>query len=157
MPVHETKEEYEIIPISPLRRLEKRIEQLEAMSPAVDVKEIFKEVVDVLRMNQQIVNEISKSNDALRLEISKLTIKLEELTARMNELLSYIRAAATEESFQPEDTTKGLREKMNELIEANKKIAESNETMISILEEIEKKLSRPIMPIPIRKPIPPRT
>jgi methyl-accepting chemotaxis protein len=152
----EKKEEYEIIPISPLRRLEKRIEQLEAMSPAVDVKEIFREVVDVLRMNQQIVTEISKSNDALRLEISKLTINLQELTVRLNELLSYIKAAATEESFQPEDTTKGLKEKMNELVEANKKIAQSNEEMISILEEIEKKLSRPLMPMPLRKPIPPK-
>jgi hypothetical protein len=74
----------------------------------------------------------------------------------LNELISYIRAAATEESFQPEDTTKGLREKMNELIEANKKIAQSNEAMISILEEIEKKLSRPLMPMPIRKPMPPK-
>jgi|YelNatPaOPRAMG01_1025707.scaffolds.fasta_scaffold05598_11 chromosome segregation ATPase len=152
----EKKEEYEIIPISPLRRLEKRIEQLEAMSPAVDVKEIFREVVDVLRMNQQLVTEISKSNDALRLEISKLTINLEDLTARLNELLSYIKAAATEEGFQPEDTTKGLKEKMNELIEANKKIAQSNEEMISILEEIEKKLSRPLMPMPLRKPMPPK-
>jgi uncharacterized phage infection (PIP) family protein YhgE len=152
----EKKEEYEIIPISPLRRLEKRIEQLEAMSPAVDVKEIFREVVDVLRMNQQIVTEISKSNDALRLEISKLTVNLQELTVRLNELLSYIKAAATEESFQPEDTTKGLKEKMNELVEANKKIAQSNEEMISILEEIEKKLSRPLMPMPLRKPIPPK-
>jgi chromosome segregation ATPase len=152
----EKKEEYEIIPISPLRRLEKRIEQLEAMSPAVDVKEIFREVVDVLRMNQQLVTEISKSNDALRLEISKLTINLEDLTARLNELLSYIKAAATEEGFQPEDTTKGLKEKMNELIEANKKIAQNNEEMISILEEIEKKLSRPLMPMPLRKPMPPK-
>jgi chromosome segregation ATPase len=152
----EKKEEYEMIPVSPLRRLEKRIEQLEAVSPAVDVKEIFREVVDVLRMNQQIVTEISKSNDALRLEISKLTINLQELTVRLNELLSYIKAAATEESFQPEDTTKGLKEKMNELVEANKKIAQSNEEMISILEEIEKKLSRPLMPMPLRKPIPPK-
>ncbi|MEM5829395.1 MAG: hypothetical protein QW040_02220 [Candidatus Aenigmatarchaeota archaeon] len=150
------KEEYEIVPLSPLRKLEKRIERLEAVSPAVDVKEIFKEVVDVLRMNQQIVTEFSKSNDALRLEISKLTIKLEELTNKLNELLSYVKAAATEEPFKFEDeVTKGLSGRINELIESNKKIAESNETMISILEEIERKLTRTFPPPPIlRKPLP---
>ncbi|MEM5879575.1 MAG: hypothetical protein QXU74_03735 [Candidatus Aenigmatarchaeota archaeon] len=156
MPDKDHKEEYEVIPVSPLRRLEKRIEQLEAVSPAVDVKEIFKEVVDVLRMNQQIVSEMSKANDALRLEISKLTIKLEESTNKLNELLSYIKAAATEENFSSGDeATKNLAGRINELIEANKKIAQNNETMISILEEIERKL-RPPMPLPIRKPLPPR-
>jgi len=158
MPDEELKEEYEIIPLSPLRRLEKRIEKLEAVSPAVDVKEIFKEVVDVLRMNQQIVTEISKANDALRLEISKLTIRLEETTNKLNELLSFVKAAATEESFSSEgEIAKRLTEKINELIETNKKIVKNNETMIAILEEIERKLGRPPVPLQIKKPlIPPR-
>jgi uncharacterized coiled-coil protein SlyX len=149
MPEKEQKEEFEIIPLSPLRRLEKRIERLESVSPAVDVKEMFKEVVDVLRMNQQIVTEMSKANDALRLEISKTTIQLQELITKLNELISYVRAAASEEGSTPEDeTTKNLTGKINELIETNKKIAQSNEAMISILEEIEKKLKRPLMPFP---------
>jgi uncharacterized coiled-coil protein SlyX len=149
MPEKEQKEEFEIIPLSPLRRLEKRIERLESVSPAVDVKEMFKEVVDVLRMNQQIVTEMSKANDALRLEISKTTIQLQELITKLNELISYVRAAAGEEGSTPEDeTTKNLTGKINELIETNKKIAQSNEAMISILEEIEKKLKRPLMPFP---------
>jgi uncharacterized coiled-coil protein SlyX len=157
MPVEEKKEEFEIVPLSPLRRLEKRIERLESVSPAVDVKEIFKEVVDVLRMNQQIITEMSKANDALRLEISKTTIHLQELIARLNELLSYVKAAAAEESFASEDlATKNLVEKINELIDSNKKIAQSNEAMISILEEIEKKLGKPFMPLPVRKPLPPK-
>ncbi|MEM5773321.1 MAG: hypothetical protein QXL86_03840 [Candidatus Aenigmatarchaeota archaeon] len=155
MPEKEQKEEFEIVPLSPLRRLEKRIEKLESVSPAVDVKEIFKEVVDVLRMNQQIVNELSKSNDALRLELSKLTIKLEDLTTKLNELISFVKAAATEEGFQLEDeATKSLAGKISELIESNRRIAQSNETMISILEEIERKLTRPLPPpIPLKKPL----
>lgn len=150
----EQKEEYEIIPLSPLRKLEKRIERLESISPAVDVKEIFKEVVDVLRMNQQIVNELSKSNDSLRLELSKLVIKLEDLSNKLSELLSYVRAAG-EEVYQPEsEVAKNLVGKINELLESNKRIAQSNETMISILEEIGKKLTRPVSPLILtRKPV----
>ena len=151
----EEKEEFEIVPLSPLRRLEKRIEKLESVSPAVDVKEIFKEVVDVLRMNQQIITEMSKSNDALKLEISKTVIQLQELISKLNELLSYVRRAAAEESFASEDlVTRSLTEKINELIDLNKKITQSNEEIISILEEIEKKITRPIMLPPIKRPLP---
>jgi methyl-accepting chemotaxis protein len=156
MPVKETEEEYEIIPISPLRKLEKRLEQLESVSPTVDVKEIFREVVDVMRMNQQMVNELSKANDAMRLELSKLAQKLEELTNSLNELLSYIKAAATEETPQTQETTKNLTEKMSELVDANKKIVESNQAVISILEEIDRKLRRPTLPLPPRKSLPPK-
>jgi len=156
MPNKEQEEEYEIIPISPLRRLEKRIEQVESVPPAVDVKEIFREVVDVMRMNQQIVNELSKANDAMRLELSKLAQKLEELTNNLNELLSYIKAAAVEESPQPQEATKNLSDKVNELVEANKKMANSNEAVLSILEEMDKKLRRPVLTLPPRKPFPPK-
>ena len=156
MPVKETDEEYEIIPISPLRKLEKRMEQLESVSPATDVKEIFKEVVDVIRMNQQIVNELSKANDAMRLELSKMTQKLEELTSSLNELLSYIKAAAIEETPQPQEAVKNLDERMNELTDVNKKIIESNRAVLSILEEIDRKLKRPTLLLPPRRPLPPK-
>ncbi|MEM7826527.1 MAG: hypothetical protein QW451_02785 [Candidatus Aenigmatarchaeota archaeon] len=157
MPDEELNEEYEIIPLSPLRRLEKRIEKLEAVSPAVDVKEIFKEVVNVMRMNQEIVSELSKANDAVRFELSKLTTKLEDLTDKLDELISFIKAAASEESLQPVNDTK-LLERIGELVETNKKIIEGNESIISILEGIEKKLSRPLPPpsLQLKKPLPQR-
>lgn len=158
MPNEEGKEEYEIIPLSPLRRLEKRIEKLESVSPAVDVKEMFKEVVNVMRMNQEIVSELSKANDAVRFELSKLTTRLEELVDRLNELISFIKAAASEESYQPEINIR-LMEKIGELVDTNKKIIEGNESIVSILEEIEQKLRKPLPPPPppqmlLKKPLP---
>jgi ABC-type transporter Mla subunit MlaD len=156
MPVKEQDEEYEIIPVSPLRKLEKRMEQLETTTPTVDTKEIFREVVDVMRMNQQIVNELSKANDAMRLELSKLVQKLEDLTNNLNELISYIKAAAVEEAPQAQETTGHLAQKINELVDANKKIVESNQTVLSVLDEMEKHIRRPILSLPPRKPLPPK-
>jgi len=156
MPVKEQDEEYEIIPISPLRKLEKRMEQLETTTPTVDTKEIFREVVDVMRMNQQIVNELSKANDAMRLELSKLVQKLEDLTNNLNELISYIKTAAAEEAPQAQETTGRLAQKINELVDANKKIVESNQTVLSVLDEMEKHIRRPILSLPPRKPLPPK-
>jgi preprotein translocase subunit SecD len=161
MPAKEKEqEEYELIAVSPLRRLEKRIDQLETVSPAIDLKEVFKEVVDIVRMNQQLVDELIKANDSLRIELAKLPSRMEELINNLNELISFIKASAGEEaapyyveSFKP------LADKLDVLIETNKKIIENNQAVLSALGEIDKKLKRPSPPpMPIRRPmLPPRT
>lgn len=150
------QEEFELIPMSPLRRLEKRIEQVESSSN-VDTKGFLKEVLDIIRMNQQIVDELAKANDALRIELSKLPGRLEELIDDLHELLSFIKASATEDigtaspaNLQP------LTEKLDQLIEGNKKIVESNQSLLNTIEEMDKKLRKPAapMPLPIRRPMP---
>ncbi len=146
----ECTEEVEIIPISPLRRLEKRIEQLEA-SKAFDSKELYKELVDIIRMNQQIVDELAKANDALRIELSKLPSRLEDLTSRLEELINFIKASAEEEVASKEGITPSIAQKLDQLIEMTKKMVEANQAMQASLEEVEKRLRRP--PITIKKPL----
>ncbi len=151
------QEEYEIIPISPLRRIERRVEEIESTS-GMDKKEFFKEMVDIIRMNQQIVDDIAKANDALRIELSKLPGRIEDLTNNLKELISFIKASATEEisgispeSFQP------MTEKLNQLVEANKKTIDTNERMVSLLEDIGKKLRPPLQrPMPPLRPLLPK-
>ncbi|MEM5801873.1 MAG: hypothetical protein QXQ18_00600 [Candidatus Aenigmatarchaeota archaeon] len=153
----ENEEEYELIPLSPLRRLEKRIEELEKSK--FDTKEFYKELVDIIRINQEIVQEIAKASDALRIELSKLPGRLEALAVKLDELISFIRASATEEEHPsaPEAPSSTLAAKLDQLIETNKKIAEGNEAIISTLESLEKKLRRPIPPLPLKRTLlPPR-
>ena len=78
--VSDSKEEidYELIPMSPVRRLEKRLNRIEK-SPGVDSSFFFREVLEIIRMNQQIVDELAKSNDSLRIELAKLPGKLDEV------------------------------------------------------------------------------
>lgn len=151
MPVKEKEQdEYELIAVSPLRKLEKRIEQVESSSSQFDPKEIYRELVDIVRMNQQIVDELAKANDALRIELSKLPSKIEELVGHLNELLSYIKASASEEfPITSPDTFKPLVDKLNELVETNRKIAESNQAVLSAIEEMERKMKRSPMPPPV--------
>lgn len=155
------EEEYELIPISPIRKLEKRIEELEAKRAAIDVKEFFTQIVDIIKMNQQLIEQLTRANDALRIEISKLPSKIEDLTKGLSELIEYIKVGASEEvSPLPATTSEALKslvEKMDQLIEGNKKIIETNETIISSLEELGKKLRRPptLLP-PLRRLPPPR-
>lgn len=154
MPTRED-EEFELIPLSPIRRLEKRIDKLENTSGGVDVREFFRELVAIIRMNQEIVDELAKSSDALRIELAKLPAKLDEVTRGLNELLGYIKAAAMEETTQiAPDTFKPLVEKLDQLIDTNKRIIENDENVSGLLESIDKKLRSPLPPKPpILKPI----
>jgi molecular chaperone DnaK (HSP70) len=150
----EDEEEFELIPLSPIRRLEKRLEQLEKSK--FDTKEFYKELVDIIRLNQEIVQEMAKANDALRIEISKLPGKLDALIVKLDELISFIRASATEEHVPESEEEKsesgGLSKKLEELLETNKKITEANQAIIAALENLERKLKRPPMLLP-RKPL----
>jgi chromosome segregation ATPase len=148
------EEEYELVPISPLRRLEKRIEKLEA-SVGSEPKEFYKEIVDIIRINQQIVDELVKANSTLRIELSRLPSKLDQLVSKLDELLTYIKASAEAEVevTKPTFDVETLVKKIDELIASNRKISSDLQNVLKGLEEVGKRFR----PLPIRKPlIPPK-
>jgi uncharacterized coiled-coil DUF342 family protein len=103
-------------------------------------------------MNQQIVDELAKSNDALRIEISKLPAKLEELITNLNEVISFIRSSGMEEAsgISPE-MMKPVVDRLDELVKENKTLSEKNDSIIGVLDEISRRLRRPVGPMP--KPV----
>jgi hypothetical protein len=148
--------EYELIPVSPLRKLERRMEEIESRSSGLDSKEFYKELVEIIRMNQQLVDELAKANDALRIELSRLPSRLEDMIGKLDELISFIKASAGEDYGAPSiDTMKPLLDKMAEIVDTNKKIAESNQAVLDSIGDMEKKMKRPL-PLPppgtIRRP-----
>jgi uncharacterized coiled-coil protein SlyX len=148
------RDEFELVPLSPLRRLEKRIDQIES-SPGANTKEFLSEIVDIIKMNQQLVDQLAKADDALRIEISKLPAKIDNLVENLNELISYIKTSAAEEAVSPATGVKPLGDKLDKLVEANKKLLESNQEMLSALETMGERLKRPALPpprwLPLRK------
>jgi len=146
------QEEFELIPVTPLRRLEKRIEELEKKA-SINERELYREIIQIVRMNQEIVDALIKANDSLRIELSKLPLKLEELTKKIDELIELIKAAGEEETESKVSVdNKPLVEKIEKLTEINNKILENNEALISLLEEISKKLTKPLPPVPPKPP-----
>lgn len=150
--------EFELIPVSPLRRLEKRLDELESRSGSgMDSKEFYKELVDVIRLNQQLVDELAKANDALRIELSRLPSRLEDLTKKLDELVSFIKASGDqgeEGGTEPASDMKPVYDKLSELVDLNKKIAETNESLSATIEELSRKMKQQNMPSPfIRKPL----
>jgi methyl-accepting chemotaxis protein len=155
------REEYELIPISPIRKLEKRIEELETARAALDIKEFFKQIVDIIKMNQQLINQLMASSDALRSEISKLPAKIEDLVSSLEELIGYIKTAGVEElkrvpRIEAKEGMEVLVDKLEELTETSKKMVESNKAIIELIEDLGKKLRRPPPPLPPLRRVPPK-
>ncbi|MEM5874875.1 MAG: hypothetical protein QW641_03035 [Candidatus Aenigmatarchaeota archaeon] len=148
------EEEFELIPVSPLRKLEKKIEEIESAKQLLDIKEFLKDIVGIVKMNQEVVHQIVRANDALTIELSKIPGKLDTLISNLNELLTYIKLGSSEEEKEApkKEETKGIEsELITQLIENNKRILELNERIVATLEEIEKRTRRPTLP-PLKKP-----
>ncbi|MFH1623109.1 MAG: hypothetical protein ABIA12_01160 [Candidatus Aenigmatarchaeota archaeon] len=153
------EDEFELIPVSPLRRLEKRLERMEGSAKSgMDTGKFFSELVEIVRMNQELVDELAKANDALRIEISKLPGRLDDLITSVNELVAFIKASAGADAIagpggMPGAGMEPLLKKMDELIDANKKIVESNEAVMGAVDQLSTKFKRPLMPLrpPLRR------
>lgn len=153
--VRDVEDEYELIPMSPLRRLEKRIEKLETgPSAGGDSREFIKEVVSIVRMNQELIDELAKANDAMRIEISKLPSKLDELITELKELISFIRSSGEEEvAGVTQEAFKPLVEKFDEMVKTNKAISEKNDSMLELLDTISRRIKGPTRPTRPLRPL----
>jgi predicted transcriptional regulator len=137
-------DEYEIIPTSPLRRLEKRISQVETSSSSSEVQRLMEQVIELIKSNQRIIDDIVKSDAELRDEISKIPGKIDELLSSMHEFMEILKTSATEETVTDisKDVMQPLVGKMTEMIEQNKKSVEVGQATLTSLGIIDKRLKR---------------
>jgi len=133
---------YEIIPVTPIKKLEKRIEEIESSGTSPQLQNLINQIIELIRNNQKIVNDVIRANTDLRNELSKLPSKIDELLTSMNNFLSLVEAAGREEitPSQPSpDIFKPMIEELKNISEQNKKLIESNQ---SVLEELNKMSKR---------------
>ncbi len=135
------------LPYSPVKRWERRVEAHDYRES--EMREFFRELITIIKMNQEIVDEMVKANDVLRIEISKLPARLDEVSKNMNELITYVKAAAEEERVGYTGTATSTT-RIDQLIELNKKLVETNENINIVLDSIDKRLKRPLPPPPFR-------
>ena len=138
------EDEYEIIPTSPLRRLERRISQVETSSSSSEVQRLIEQIIELIKSNQRVIDDIIKSDAELRNEVSKVPLKIDNLVDKMDEVLELLKASATEETVTQasQDMVKPLVDKMNEMIAVTKKGSEVSQASLASLETIDKRLKR---------------
>lgn len=129
--------DYEVVPISLLRKLEKRIDKLETSGGS---STFSREVMDLVKSNQGMVNEIIKSNDELRDELASTTKKIDKLIESWSDFFDLLKKVSTKGISG--GGNQDLIKRFDQLIEQNKNIIESNNQTIEKLSSIEKRLKR---------------
>ena len=139
----ENPDEYELVPVTPMRRMEKRIDRLESSTP-IDTRGIMADVIEIVRMNQLLVDELAKANDALRIELSRLPGKLDEVITQLKDLISFIKASGEEEAAGvTQEAMKPVVDKLDEVVKTNKELSEKNDSLLELLDQIGKRLKGP--------------
>ena len=138
-------EEYEVIPTSPIRRLEKRLEKMEDTSSSSQVQKLMEQVIELIKSNQRIIDDVVKANAELRDELAKIPGKMEKMMETLTEFMTILKEASEEEAKAGglgAEVMKPVTDKLGEMLEQNKKSLEANQTMLGALETIDKRLKR---------------
>lgn len=134
-------ESYEIIPVTPLKKLEKRMEQVEQSGTMPQLQSLINQIIELIRSNQKIVNDVIQANTELRNEMSRLPPKIDDLTSTMKSFIGLVEAAGKEEvGSGSSDSLKPMAEYMQKMVDQNQKILEGNQSLIDQLDSIGKKM-----------------
>ncbi|NOR85180.1 hypothetical protein GQ473_03605 [archaeon] len=137
-------DDYEVVPLTPLRRLEKRIEMMETTKSTQNLERFVDKILDMTEMNQKIVDEMVKSNQALREDVGVLIGKMDNLNNNMNDFVSIIKSAGEQdmESTSKTAVTEAITPLIDKMTEITKGTQEGNEALAETLENIDKRLKR---------------
>ena len=128
MVVSPEDDEYEVIPVGPLRKLEERIEKLEREKETTSYHGFIREILDLVKSNQKLVDEIVKANDELREELSKIPGKIDELLKAWREFIDLLKEAGVTETGSGGEVQS---DKLDELINLNREMLEAIKSMKS--------------------------
>jgi methyl-accepting chemotaxis protein len=140
----EDEETYEVIPTSPIRRLEQRMGRIESSSSTSEAQRLIEQIIELIKSNQRIIDDVVKSDSELRSELSRLPGKIDTLVAKMGEFLELLKATATEQAVEgiSKEAMTPMVDKINELVEQNKRSLETNQAVLANLSSIDNRLKR---------------
>ena len=81
------EDEYEIVPINPLRKLEKRVDEVEKSGVTADT---LKELIDIVKANQRVVDDVVKINSDMMNKVSILTNSVNGLSEKVHDFINRI-------------------------------------------------------------------
>jgi regulator of replication initiation timing len=141
------REDYEIIPVTPIKKLEQRVERVESAGTMPQLQSLINQIIELIRDNQKIVNEVIQANTELKNEISKLPSKMDELINSIRSFLSLVEAAGREEAATPTTTAipstdmfKPLVDQLQKITEQNQRLIESNQSVLDQMDKMSKRL-----------------
>ncbi len=113
------EEEYEIIPVSPIRRLEKRMERIEKLGTS---SESNKELIEIVKANQHVIDDMVRINSEMMSRMSGLLESVNSMTGKVNEFMTRLEVVS-EKPGETGEETKELERKVDErLVKLEKRV-----------------------------------
>lgn len=138
-------DEYEVVPLTPIRRLEKKISQIESTRSLGNLERLMDKIIDMVELNQRIVDEMIKANTGLREDVGVLVNKMDSLNDKITNFVNIVSEAGKEEGAESEAmvAVKNMVEPIiKNIVETNEKLIKSNENITTNLSTIDKRLKR---------------
>ena len=142
-------DDYEVVPVGPIRKLERRIDEMEEKaqsgggSRADD--ELIRDVLDIMKSNQKIVNDMTESTHELKNSVEDLTHKMDSVIDNMNQFMDLLNEASETdlEGEVIDDVHSRIADAVgNEMQDVASDIKQSNENVVQNLEELNKSIKR---------------
>lgn len=141
-------EEYEVIPLDPIRKLERRMNELEQESELSREESLIQDVVDIMKSNQQMVNNMVESTNNLRTSVEELTHKMDNVVDNMNEFMELLEEAS-ETSLERDinenisnSLVEPLTEQMEEIVKTNQQMLEGLSSVGEGISQLEKNMKQ---------------
>jgi len=139
------EEDYEVVPLTPIRRLEKRMGQMESSKSFSNLERMMDKILDMVELNQRIVDEMVKANTSLRGDLATLIGKMDSLQSKLTNFIDIVEEAGKEDVNESEAVTalKGMVSPLvKSITDSNERMLKSNETIAENLATIDKRLKR---------------
>lgn len=134
-------DEYEVIPLDPIRKLERRIDEMEQKSQLSKEESLIRDVVDIMKTNQQMVNNMVDSTNNLKNSVEDLTHKMDTIIDDIGEFLGLLEEAS--EASLEQDINRNIEDSLvSPLTDQMEKIVETNQQMLEGLSSVGEHLSK---------------
>ncbi len=118
------EDEYELVPLGPIGRLERRLEKMERSNVTGDT---MKELVDIVKVNQHVVDDIVRVNSDMITKVTELSNSVHELANRISDFMSRLEVAGQAEGGLNQEA---IKEISNTLDERLRKLEKRLDTII---------------------------
>lgn len=140
-------DDYEVVPMGPVRKLERRLDSIEqkAQQGGSANQEMMRDVLDIMKSNQKIVNDMTESTHELKNSVEDLTHKMDSVVDNMNEFMNLLKDAS-EVDMEGEivgDMQSRIADAIGDRMgEAMKDLQNSNQEIINSLDDLNKTMRR---------------
>lgn len=147
----DTGEDYEVVPVGPIRKLERRIDDMEEQAQkgggmgGGTNDELVRDVLDIMKSNQKIVNDMTESTHELKNSVEDLTHKMDQVIDDMNSFMDLLQDAS--ETDLEGEVMKDVHSRVadavgNRMQDVANDMRESNQQVVDHLEQLNESVRR---------------